>query len=1020
MDQQPEVMACLDEQVKYRKRLSHMLKKFFNTRLLSAGFMIILWLSTMSGKASDIIEVLPLTRDVIMIHFYDGYGIYHKKGQPRNSDRVVLVPLNVSIAQQKNNYRISSVDDNTYADGLPPTTVGRKTKGAEFTWMCQGWDAVAGCINTDPDRVLEHYIYLVLSSPMIPGRTYTIGTGSLAGNGSSWTFTFEESAIRSETVHVNLIGYVPSAPKKYGYVYHWMGDLGGLDLSGFENNTFNLVDYKTGETVYSGKLAFRKSGTNPETGQVTETPDANFLSCDVYECDFSSFTTPGKYILAVEGIGCSFPFLIDPDVYRLPFYTTIRGLYHNRSGIALTEPCTEFVREAPHNPLITPGFEGKLRYTTSRFVDWHSGDNDPADKPAIEAGDQGPLNTWGWYQDAGDWDTYYSHLNVPCMLMFIWEAAPGHFADKELNIPESGNGIPDILDEASWLLRFYYRTRHAIIDSGYGTGGIGTRVMGDLWGGDESPDGKGRGSWQDNTRTWYVSGEDPFSTYKYAALAAQLAFCLKTAGLADTIDWTNEAIEAYNWAGDNTRAGDDGSKPAIGYPLKDIRAFAAAALYRLTGDVQYQSQLLTDLSELTTSTVLRDEARWSSYLYANMPDSINTNAALLSRIQGAIIATADLFSATSASRACRFGGDFYMPMLVGQATTPLVFEVIMGYRFVNQTDPERAGEYLSCLYTTCDYFLGCNALNTTWITGLGLRYPQRIFHMDSWYNGKRDMAPGITPYGPWRVESWATGMGAWDLKWPYKSIYPADINSWPGHERWFNNYTCPMNAEFTIHQNSVLNAATFGFLCATSSGSFTPNRRPEINLVSPEPGSMQYDTIHLAVNAGDPDGDSTIYKVEYYNGWHKIGESFHAPFSIEWHNTYGGTLKLTARVIDQYGLVGRTDTLEVNSVINLIQDKPNQIISVYAFPNPFDTDFRIEYFLKNNSYVDIEFFDVHGKRIGSLHEGYKKAGIHNVKWNSKEYGNFPAGPGVYICHVACKNKSNVQPGSIKLLLVKSR
>ena len=521
-------------------------------------------------------------------------------------------------------------------------------------------------------------------------------------------------------------------------------------------------------------------------------------------------------------------------------------------------------------------------------MDWNNGDNDPADKPAIEAGDKGPLNTWGWYQDAGDWDTYYSHLNIPCMLMFTWEAAPDHFRDNELNIPESGNGIPDILDEASWLLRFYYRTRHEIIDQGYGTGGIGSRVFGDLWGGDEAPDGTGRGSWQDNTRTWYVSGEDPFSTYKYAALAAQMAFCLKTAGLNDTIDWAVEALDSYNWAKSNTKAGDEGVKPAIGFPLKDIRAFAAASLYRLTGDVQYQNQLKTDVSEIATSTILRDEARWAPYVYATMPDSMSADADLSDRFNGALIATADLFASTCAIRACRFGGDYYMPMLIGQSTTPLVFEVIMGYHLCKNSNPAKASDYLSCLFTTSDYFLGCNPLNTTWITGLGLRHPRRLFHMDSWYNGKRDMAPGITPYGPWRDESWATGMGAWDLKWPHKSLYPSGIHNWPGHERWFNNYTCPMNAEFTVHQNTILNAATFGFLCAASPLDFVPNRRPEISFTSPDAGAMQSDTIHLAVHATDPDGDTTIYKVEYYVDWHKIGESYNAPYAINWHNTVGG------------------------------------------------------------------------------------------------------------------------------------
>ncbi len=125
------------------------------------------------------------------------------------------------------------------------------------------------------------------------------------------------------------------------------------------------------------------------------------------------------------------------------------------------------------------------------------------------------------------------------------------------------------------------------------------------------------------------------------------------------------------------------------------------------------------MSDVTSTMVLRDEARWAPYLYATMPDSITAEADLSSRLKGALVTTADLFASTSSTRACRFGGDYYMPMLVGQSTTPLVFEVIMGYNVVQQSDPTKASEYLSCLYTTSDYFLGCNSLNTTWITGLG-------------------------------------------------------------------------------------------------------------------------------------------------------------------------------------------------------------------------------------------------------------------------------------------------------------
>jgi hypothetical protein len=328
----------------------------FKATMWLAGLTMILQFATAPAKASDIVEVLPLTRDIVMLHFYDGYALYHKNGQPRSNEWVVGVPLNVAQAQIAGNYLIYSADDGAYQPPLSPSSVGRKSKGAEFTWMCQSWDGSEGCINSDPDRVLEHWLYLVLPDPMQSGKTYTISTGTLAGNGSEWTITFDESNIRSEAVHVNMIGYVPSAPKKYGYVYYWMGDMGGLDLAGFVNGNFNLVDLRSRQIVFSGKMVFRKSKTNAETGQSSETPNANFSSADVYECDFTSFSTPGEYILSVEGIGSSFPFKIDSDIYRLPFYTTVRGLYHNRSGIALTQPYTEFTRNAsPRVSMVNSG-----------------------------------------------------------------------------------------------------------------------------------------------------------------------------------------------------------------------------------------------------------------------------------------------------------------------------------------------------------------------------------------------------------------------------------------------------------------------------------------------------------------------------------------------------------------------------------------------------------------------------------------------------------------------------------------
>ncbi len=37
-------------------------------------------------------------------------------------------------------------------------------------------------------------------------------------------------------------------------------------------------------------------------------------------------------------------------------------------------------------------------------------------------------------------------------LLSLYELKPGNFTDNQFNIPESGNGIPDILDEAEYGL----------------------------------------------------------------------------------------------------------------------------------------------------------------------------------------------------------------------------------------------------------------------------------------------------------------------------------------------------------------------------------------------------------------------------------------------------------------------------------------------------------------------------------------------------------------------------------------
>ena len=245
--------------------------------------------------------------------------------------------------------------------------------------------------------------------------------------------------------------------------------------------------------------------------------------------------------------------------------------------------------------------------------------------------------------------------------------------------------------------------------------------------------------------------------------------------------------------------------------------YAAAALFRLTGETKYENSFRTDTQTITPTTMLWDNLRYGIWIYVLGGVKSPQDAKTLERLRAAVLATCQNAAIqTPAKRSMRWGGNWYVPMLCGQQTTPWILEGIIGYTLLKDSDPAQAQLYKAAVYTTCDYFLGTNSLNMTWVTGLGVRHPEHVFHMDGWYNGKGHVHPGVIPYGPWRKEA-DVAPGPWDAAWAYSTLFPS-IDEWPGNERWFENQCAPLTSEFTIHQNTCFAAATFGWLCAPAKG----------------------------------------------------------------------------------------------------------------------------------------------------------------------------------------------------------
>ena len=874
--------------------------------------------------ASDWVRLSVLNDRILVLQFDDGYIEHGGYRQGQNASVTHDFPLDISKASLLESYKIFSHDDMEFAAGISPTKINRKTKGKDFSNDCNWVNSIC-----DNEYINQHFIYLHLPFKLKQGFTYEIELGQLAENLNRDTFVFDFRKSRSEAVHANQIGFKTSAPVKYAYLSHWMGDGGPLDLDSYSGVAFYLVDQQSGEMVFQGTIQKRLDLDNPTYIDLQRTPQQGFLSMsDVWECDFSDFNVSGEYILAIEGIGSSFPFRLDEDIYREPYYHAIRQLYHQRSGIPLESQFTDWTR--PRN-LHPDDRQIRFQYTTSRWMDWLSTSPENGRKEDVYAGvlPGYKLETWGWYMDAGDWDGYYNHLKIPRFLMTAFELAPENFTDGELNIPESGNGIPDILDEARFLIDYLDRTRGP-------KGGIaGARIHPDF----EIKTVDNIPSWED-VRVWTISGEDHVTTFTFSGLAAQLAYCYGLLEMEDKmVEMLEKAVQAYEWATENFDPNVDNHHNA--------RMYAAAWLYKLTGEITYQETYIGDFnnpSNLRYADDNRDFAIWAFLTSSN--EDIDPSAKEIS-LNFAAQRTINEYVATAENRSFRVGFGPNFRTFLGQATTPLVFPALVLYHI---TGDQR---YYRAALTSADYVLGGNPLDMTWMVGLGHQSPKQILHLDTWLHpdGRQEFVSGTIPYGPTSYgDGWPPNNGPWSSDFAWERIYP-NRNQWPLHEGFFNNrYAVPTN-EYTVHQTSAPAAAVFALLSSKSTGDFRPNQAPIVSLKLPENMEVGGSAL-LKVDAMDPDG--YVIRVEYFYGKQKIGQSFEAPFSFIWKNIPEIENEITAIATDNQGKKSGAGD----------------------FPK-----IRLEGFILSEDYVELDYDGI--KRVNVLEYIPENAMIKRLVWESE-------------------------------------
>lgn len=864
--------------------------KFLLLACLAAG------VSAEMVGAADLLRVLPVTRNIVVFHFKDGHIDYNGfdmetgKWEGQTNNRVYHRGLlNFEAATSPASYRITSADDADFQAGLQPVHVGHKSKGADFN---APWK--------EPQFLREHWVYAELPQPLKQNRTYTVRVGEVAKNLNEYTFTFDPNRVQSPTIRISQVGFPVSAPK-CAYFSQWMGTFnspqhrnGGLDLSDYRDGRFHIVDAATGEVrrTYEG-LQLQKPKTEPDNAA------GNWSQADVYSLDFSGFREPGRYVLVAENMGRSFPFEINDSVYWSPFRDTMRAVFLQRKGIYKWIDEHDMLYPRSCHPDLVDFEYGHVH-----------GEGAKIDDPRPVTG------IWGWYADAGDWDGYPTHWNVPATMLLLYDLKPENFRDGDISnrwkektndkwIDEGQSGLPDLLDEARWLLDFYRRARAELVRQGLGTGGVPGYVGRDA-GATNHP------SWAD-TRGQYISLENLQTTYAYAGLSAHYAHNInKFYRLSgndgphpDAAEWIQEAREAFQWAEDNRDA-------LISHPrhnadrVGQMRMVAGVGLYLVTDEPAFQ----TVFKEEWQKDGQTREGSWVSpnanmvaagiYL-VSCKEKPNLDSAHYDAVRHSIIQRANLITDKVEQFGFRWAGvEPHQAYLMNGISVPRTFFHVLAY--------ETTGEqkYLDAMHLALAYVFGGNQEGRTRVSGTGFDREQDPFHCDSWFlfdlNHMAYRNPSLMGHSTYALIGFDVG-GPGSEAWARSSAIPAIPNPgstdfrrntiWPiGEQRMRNRYSIS-GSEFTIHQNPPWYIMALGYLVDPEAP--RPGfSRPTVELQLPEGRIQIGQVVSLRAKAS-----SDTERVEYWYNSYFAGESTNATdgFAVQWNTADAGVAELGSDVL---------------------------------------------------------------------------------------------------------------------------
>ena len=451
--------------------------------------------------------------------------------------------------------------------------------------------------------------------------------------------------------------------------------------SGFSPSaTLKIRRWSDDVEVFSGApTAWNSGATHSQSGD------------KVWWFNFSSLTTAGDYYVfdPTNNVG-SYKFRIADDVYLDVLKAATKALFYQRCGTA-----------------ISAANGGTWNHTAC-----HVGANQ--DLACRLVTDQSNAATakdlsGGWH-DAGDYNKYVNFTyNTLHNLLFAYQENPSVFTD-DLNIPESGNGVADLLDEIKWELDWLLKMQQ--------TDGSVLSKLGVVDFYSASPPSA-------DAATHYYGAASTSSTLTVASIFAHAYLVFKDiptyAAYATTLK--TKAELAWTWAAANpsvtyANTGFSSATPEVSsYDIDARKTCAAALLFAATGTASYKTYFeanYTAIHPYAWTYFYAFEQTYGDILLfytalSGATASVKTN--ILTAFNGSTNGQVDFFlsytNKTDAYRAYLKDGDYVWGSNLVKSQSGLMYENMIKY---NQT-PANKNSYRTYALDYLHFLHGTNPLS---------------------------------------------------------------------------------------------------------------------------------------------------------------------------------------------------------------------------------------------------------------------------------------------------------------------